>query len=226
MIAYSKSFGLFDVETLYQRTLYNSQNIRPWAIDERGKYIGLELRKDFVLAYLKGPSNFNFKETRYFEFIKNGQKFSNPNDIYEGNRSWRYAKPDLLCKRYINLIERTIHNPIDYDLVKFYEGQYNLQMSSIVSIINRFYFEFRYPTYVIYNNTHKVRRKPEGSLRSCAPLLRSLITRRFDIRLGHFPIVSKHCDVEIVTNGCHRLAIMYALGIRQNKFKKILCYRG
>ena len=224
MIGNLREFRSFDAVGLYENTLYHSQTLRPWAIDKRGIYLGLELRKDFVLSYLKEPGNFNFKETQYFHFIKNGQKFLNFGDIYEGNSSWRYANPDLLCKRYISLIKKTIKQPTNHDLIKFYDGEKIMRMKVLGSLINRLYFEFKHPTYVIYNNTKKVHRKPEGSFKSCMLMLRSLTKCQFDIRLGLVPIVTTQNDVEIMTNGCHRLAIMYALSIHQNQPQQILCY--
>lgn len=219
-------FRAFDVSKLYASTLHHSGQLRPWSVDDEGKYIGLEYRKNFVLDYLKDPLNFNSRDTDYYEFLQRGQSFSNLQSAYEGNASWRYAKPELFCDRFVELIKRTIQNPNHYDLANYFEGKPYQRGKLFFNLINRIMFELKYPAFVIYNETKILKKKPEGSLKNCIPLLVSLMAQKFNKNLGLFPIVEIQNQNEIVKNGCHRLAILEALSVHQRRSISILCYVG
>lgn len=203
-----------NVDELYHNSLLFSGDIRSWAV-LNGKYVALELRRKFVDDYLDKSSDFDYRDTDYYKFIKNYTRegFSG---IYEGNRSYAVTNADSLCKRYIMLIDSIAAN------IQLYN---NLDHDNIITSMKSIYdevikFERENPRKAFYfdsgrHNTIKESKQYEMAI----SLLKSTMQRRL---VGHLiPSGIMYKNIIVIKNGSHRLAAFKAMkdkGIFVNKF--------
>ena len=94
---------ILDLEKLYNFTLNETSEIRPWACDKNGKFIMLQARYDFVKLFLsKGDrlSDNEVKATSYYKII------SQPLEVQPraGGAQWVYGKPMAQARRFMALI--------------------------------------------------------------------------------------------------------------------------
>ena len=104
----SPELVFIDVDTLYHNTLYYSSDFRSWAVRD-GKYVALELRRQFAEDYINNSVDFEYRNTNYYKFVENYSREGFAG-LYDGNQNYAVINPNNLCKRYISLIDSIVKN--------------------------------------------------------------------------------------------------------------------
>lgn len=203
-----------DVYKLYSNTLYRSENIRPWAI-ENGKYIALQMKYDFASCYLSAKDEFNYQQSEYFQYI---EKYNSDNytGIYEGNNLWAYANAENMCKRYMEMMNLFVKH------INVYNG---LNRKNVISSFELIYddiidFEKRNQVKIRYIEDQKQTiRKESDQYNEPRERLNRTLKKRL---VGHLIPTGQYLNGNIVCdNGTHRLALfktLHEIGVYTNDF--------
>ena len=203
-----------DVEDLYNNTLLFSADIRPWAVTG-GKYVALELRRQFVKDYLNNTGDFYYRNTDYYKFVENyiREGFLK---LYDGNQNYAIIDADGICRRYIAFVDSIVKNIEVYN---------NLNRSNIINSMRSIYddiieFERRNKREVFYITENiRTQQKENEQYEMNTSLLKSTMHERL---VGHLVPSGIMCKgALVVKNGSHRLALFKVLkdkGIFTNEF--------
>lgn len=175
---------ILDINKLYEARLNFRQNSKSLNTSDFFKF-QIEFSKNYIL----NRNNFNYKNTKYYHFLKN----SLTNQKFEGNKKYYFSNPDLKCKRYMRLIDMIKKDP---HLYKDFE---NFWTKLLKIYLDAKYLDNYYKDEITYFD-NKLKTTPKE---------RSAFFNINILFLGKnlFPICSKG----VITNGGHRLALFKAL---------------
>jgi hypothetical protein len=210
----SPELVFIDVDTLYHNTLYYSSDFRPWAVRD-GKYVALELRRQFAEDYLNNSVDFECRNTNYYKFVQNyiREGFAG---IYDGNQNYAMVNPDNVCKRYISLIDSIVKNIEVYNSL----NRLNIinSMESIYDDIIEFERTNKREAFYLNQNEFAII-KESTQYETETELLKMNMERKL---VGHLVPSGIMCKgILVVKNGSHRLALFKVLrekGVFTNKF--------
>lgn len=203
-----------DTDELYENSLYFTSH-KPWALDDKGKFTSLEHRYNFVVSYLKNKNNFDYKNTDYHRFIRDGEN-NNFDGVHDGSLGYAITGADDICKRYIALTDSILEKISLYNLL----DEKNILQTIALLIDDIISFERKYKKEVFYFKDKKIATQKEN-LRYNADddFLKDTIKNRM---IGHYiPSAIYSKNKLVVKNGCHRVALFKELkerGIFTNKF--------
>jgi len=92
-----------NLKHLYNTTLYESQEIRPWGCDETGCFVGLRYRYEFVELLIRNDFTLPLdmiQQTSYWDIL-NAPIHATPR---EGGKDWIYQDPLKQVYRFIVLV--------------------------------------------------------------------------------------------------------------------------
>ena len=200
-----------DLNVLYATSLWHSEELKPYAVSENKKFQALEHRFNFALGYLSNPE-FSYKQTSYYDYLSQQAKV-NHSGVWEGNLNYRYVDSEIMCMRYMALID-TLKNEPDHE--KISRGE---MIAYIRAQYPRIYnFEKKFQRKIRYASSLKSEKKKNEY---------GLLNRLLNIALPRFAADNflihtfrTNSGLIIVGNGAHRLSAYKALnhlGMRSEK---------
>lgn len=127
-----KNHLLLNIYDLYNVSVYHAQELRPWAVDEKGVDAPIIARYEFIDIYMQNGqkvSEEEIKQTKYWYYLSRGID-EKPHD---GGAIWIYSDPMKQVKRFIALIDSIYSKGYDVkehsDIVNSFESVKELRHS-------------------------------------------------------------------------------------------------
>ncbi len=121
-----------NIHDLYDVSVYHAQELRSWAVDEKGVDVPTAARYEFVDIYMQNGrkiSEEEIKQTKYWNYLSRGVD-EKPRD---GGEIWIYSDPMKQAKRFMALIDSIYsqgYNAEEYpDVIDSFESVEELRHS-------------------------------------------------------------------------------------------------